>query len=100
VANTPASYAGGPGFKSWPRDQLSLSLSWLSSVLPGKCRDSTLNYAMATSFHILSNSSVTISFDVIWSKLLKSIVKLTKKQTSKKLSLLSISMEIPVTLKL
>jgi hypothetical protein len=41
VVNIPASYSGGPGFKSRPRDRLSWVLSWFSSV-PGKWRDSTL----------------------------------------------------------
>jgi hypothetical protein len=35
--NTPASYSAGPGFKSRP------GFSVVSSVPPGKCRDSTLN---------------------------------------------------------
>jgi hypothetical protein len=35
-------------------------LLWFSSVLPGKFQGITLNYAMITSSHILSNSSFTI----------------------------------------
>lgn len=31
--------------------------SWLSSATPGNCQDSTFNYTMASSFHILYNSS-------------------------------------------
>jgi hypothetical protein len=43
VVNTPASYSGGSGFKSWPGDQLPwMSCSWFSSVYPSECRDSTL----------------------------------------------------------
>jgi hypothetical protein len=43
VVNTPASYSGGPEFRSRPRDRLSwLRFSLLSSEPPRKCRDSTL----------------------------------------------------------
>jgi hypothetical protein len=43
VVNTPALYSGGPGFKSWPGDQLCwLRFLWFSSVPPGKCQDSTV----------------------------------------------------------
>jgi hypothetical protein len=38
VVNTPASYSGGPMFKSRP----GLKFSWFSSVLPEKCLDSVL----------------------------------------------------------
>jgi hypothetical protein len=39
--------------------------SWLSSVPPGKCRDSVLNQATAVSFDILPthHSPITLSFD-------------------------------------
>jgi hypothetical protein len=44
VVNTPASYLGGLGFKfRSDTDNPDLSLSWLSSALSGKFRDSNLN---------------------------------------------------------
>jgi hypothetical protein len=59
VVNTPASYSGGSGFKSWPRDRL----SWLRFLVvflspPGKCWESTLILGHAHS-HIVSNSYFT-----------------------------------------
>jgi hypothetical protein len=33
---------------------------WFPSVLPGKCKDSALNYAVTASIHILSNYSLII----------------------------------------
>jgi hypothetical protein len=38
--------------------------SWSSSVYPGKCRNSALNFATTASFHILSNSLI-LSSDAI-----------------------------------
>jgi hypothetical protein len=40
--DTPASYSGGPGFKSGRGEQLCLYFFVLFSVPPGECRDSTL----------------------------------------------------------
>lgn len=55
---------------------------WISSVHPEKCQDCTLNYAMATSLHILANSSFAVIqlFDFTKSELLT--VKLKKLWTS------------------
>jgi hypothetical protein len=42
LATCPASYLGGPGFKSRPGDRQSWLRVWFSSALPGDCWDSTL----------------------------------------------------------
>jgi hypothetical protein len=42
MINTPASYTGGTKFQSRPRYWLFLGVSWFSSILPGKYRDTTL----------------------------------------------------------
>jgi hypothetical protein len=63
-----------PGSNLGPEtDYPDWGFSWFSSVFPGKCRDSTLNYATTASFHILFNSLFTIilSFDAVQSELLK-----------------------------
>jgi hypothetical protein len=63
VVSIPASYSGGPGIKSRLGDRLSWSTFFI--IHPDKCRNSTLNYSTADSFHILSNSLITLSFDCI-----------------------------------
>jgi hypothetical protein len=57
VVNTRALYSGGSGFECRPIDRV----LWqkLSLVSPGKCWDSTIFYAMTTSFHIRCSSSFT-----------------------------------------
>jgi hypothetical protein len=53
---SPALYSGGPGFKSHCRDKLyMLSLSWSSSVSPGKFWGHASNYAITAFFYILFN---------------------------------------------
>jgi hypothetical protein len=43
VVSIPASYSGGPGFKSRPEDRLSwLTFAWFSSIRSGEYRGSTL----------------------------------------------------------
>jgi hypothetical protein len=43
----------------WETGYPDSDFSWFFTVPPGKYEDSALNYAMTTSFHILSNSSFT-----------------------------------------
>jgi hypothetical protein len=38
VVSTPASYLGGPGYKSLPEDRLSWGLLWFYSVPSDKCQ--------------------------------------------------------------
>jgi hypothetical protein len=56
VVNTPASYAGRPRFKSWPRDRH----SWLRAfqVFISHYRQSIVPQATTTSFRNLSNSFI------------------------------------------
>jgi hypothetical protein len=51
-------------------DYKPLRFSWFSSVPSGKFSDSNLNQAMISSFHILPNSLIILSFDAIQSELL------------------------------
>jgi len=59
----------GPSFVFWrswiqishQRPAILLICVLFSSVLPCKCRDSTSNHTITTSFHILSNSLFTVS---------------------------------------
>jgi hypothetical protein len=55
-ADTAASYLAGTRFKPYPGSRMFRGSSLSSSVPPGKCVHSILNYATAASFHILSNS--------------------------------------------
>jgi hypothetical protein len=56
VNSTPVLYSKDPGLKSRPRDRLSSSVTWISSVRPDGCRDCTSNEVMIAIFHILCNS--------------------------------------------
>jgi hypothetical protein len=53
-------------FKSSPKDYLSWHFTWVFSVPPYKCHDSTPNLVITTSFHILPN----LSFNTIQSQIL------------------------------
>jgi hypothetical protein len=59
VVNIPASYSGGPGLKifAWRPAILKDFVVFLS---PSKCWDSTFKSGQDRSFHIVSNSSLTI----------------------------------------
>jgi hypothetical protein len=66
VVNTPASYSGGPRFKSRPGDRLSwLRFFVVFSIPPGECRESTLKIRPRSlptkSFQIHHYSLVTLS---------------------------------------
>jgi hypothetical protein len=50
VVNPPASYSGGPWFKSWPGDRLSWGSSTFYSAPPGQCRDNTTKKSRTASF--------------------------------------------------
>jgi hypothetical protein len=70
VISTSASYSEGSGFKTQPVYKLFWAFLWFSLDPPCKCQHSTAKQAMATSFHILSNSLVTflLPFDRIQSE--------------------------------
>jgi len=67
----------------WGTDYPGWGSLWISLVPLEKCQDCTLNYAMTTSFHILTNSSFAFVqlFDTTVSELLR--VKLKKLWTNK-----------------
>jgi hypothetical protein len=63
VVSTPALYSGNLGFKSLPADRLSRLRVFVVFLSPSsECQDSTLKYATAASFQILSNSLFTYLF--------------------------------------
>jgi hypothetical protein len=71
--HTPDLYLGEPVSKFfWDTDYPDWRSSWFSSFPPGNCSDNTLNYAMTTSFHIISTLSLIYdkSFHAVLSVLL------------------------------
>jgi hypothetical protein len=85
MIKSPASYSWDPGFKSllgyrlfWPR------FSWFSSVLPSKCRDSTLNYATTTSkSFLIRHSLITLLFDAMLYLFLKEASQINYRYVSR-----------------
>jgi hypothetical protein len=74
VVNTPASYSGGPGFKSRSGDRQSwLRFSWFSSIPSGKCWDNaknwtktaTLGVGRTASFYVGIQSLLFASFGTL-----------------------------------
>jgi hypothetical protein len=73
VVNSPAPYSGGPRFKSGTEDRLSWQVSGVFSVLPGKCRDSTLRQVTTVpcTYFPVHHSIITFAFKATYSDLLK-----------------------------
>ena len=64
VANAPASYSGGSGFKCWFKDWLSWGVLLFHAVCQCTCLDCTTSYVMPTSSYILP-VSVFINHSII-----------------------------------